>query len=189
MAASQPDDAALDEDVHLQAHDPAWAGTFLRERAALAERLGRDGLAIEHIGSTAVAGLLAKPVVDLMIGVPSFEATGAIEAALRHAGYEALGPAGVEGRLYFRKRRGAACNAHVVVHGGPLWWANLAFREHLRASATARDRYAAAKQAALAAGHGRLLAYSAAKSAVVAALLHEALRGRGDTEPLPCPPR
>ena len=63
--------AAIHEDVKLRAHDPDWAQAFDLERARLQALLPDAFLAVEHIGSTAVEGLPAKPIIDIMAGVAS----------------------------------------------------------------------------------------------------------------------
>lgn len=132
--------------VILAPYDPEWPHRFARERAALEVVFAGAGAVIEHIGSTAVPGLVAKPVLDLMLGVPDLaEATRRI-GALEAAGYEYV-PAyerQIPERRYFRKpRRGArAYHLHAVVEGGRLWTRHLAFRDHLRAHPGSAAAYA-----------------------------------------------
>jgi len=69
-------------------YDPAWSAKFEQERAALAPLLGALVLSIEHFGSTAVPGLAAKPIIDLLVGVRSLdEARSCCIEPLRAAGY------------------------------------------------------------------------------------------------------
>ena len=166
-----PDGEALDEEVALVAHDPAWAPAFEAERARIARTFDLAADSIEHIGSTAVAGLTAKPVIDMMLGVTSLPPAGDLLSRLEILGYENLGEEGVPGRVYLRLRGARDFNLHIVERGGTHWTNNLALRDLLRHDAAARERYAAAKQAALANGGTRLLAYSAAKHSAVAELL------------------
>jgi GrpB-like predicted nucleotidyltransferase (UPF0157 family) len=163
----------VDEPVHLHESTDAWRRTFAAERQRI---LGGLQLPLEHIGSTAVPGLLAKPIIDIQIGAPSYPPPEELVRALQCLGYESLGESGVPGRLYFRRRDQAAFNVHVVLHGGGHWCNNLALRDYLRRSSAARDTYARAKQDAIARAAGGLLAYSAAKADAVASLLAQALR-------------
>lgn len=153
----------------------AWEHAFAEERARILGVLGPRVVAIEHIGSTAVPGLPAKPIIDLMLGVDSLSLGQPEQEALTSLGYEAMGEAGVPGRLYFRCRGQHSANLHVVMKGGTHWANNLALRDYLRASADARDRYARAKRRAVGEGARMLLAYSAAKADTTEALLREAL--------------
>jgi GrpB-like predicted nucleotidyltransferase (UPF0157 family) len=167
--------ADVDEPVHLEEWSPAWQTAADVLVAECREALGREALAVEHVGSTAVPGLAAKPIIDVLIGVAAGRAT-AVAARLATRGWTHLGEAGVPGREYLRRRSGQHANLHVVEHGSALWQDDLHLRDHLRRDADARRRYAAAKREAVREAPS-LLAYSARKSAVVAELLHEARRG------------
>lgn len=165
----------LDEPIHLDAPRPEWAALFERERARLVEALGVPPGLVEHIGSTAVMGLVAKPIIDIMVGSLVEPCPDAWTAALADLGYEAMGEAGIPGRWYFRHRVVPFRNAHVVRVGGSHWVKNLAFRDYLRRSPAACRRYAAAKETVVASGATSLVAYSRAKRAIVETLLAEAL--------------
>jgi len=171
LRPTPPTAADLDEDIELLPYDPHWPGSFAAERARLVAGLGLSREAIEHIGSTAVPGLAAKPVVDMMLGVPALPPTRDLLSRLGILGYQNLGEADVPGRWYLRLRGEQAVNLHVVERGGTHWTNNLALRELLRRDPDARERYARGKQAALETGGPRLLAYSAAKAPVVNELL------------------
>ena len=160
--------ALLDEPVALKPHDPRWREQFAEEAARLKGVLTDQAVAIEHIGSTAVDGLEAKPVIDLLVGVK------ALDPALRLPDYEACGEAGVPGRLWFRRRGAHAFNAHVVVHGSDLWRDNLLLRDFLRAHADEAEQYALARRAALETSGGMLLRYSEQKAPALQALLDKA---------------
>jgi GrpB-like predicted nucleotidyltransferase (UPF0157 family) len=169
----------IDEPVHLEAHQPAWAPAFEGERTLLAAALVEP--ALQHIGSTAVPGLVAKPVIDLMLGVSELPPSAETVAAVVACGYEALGEQGVPGRLYFRKRSATRANLHVVLVGGAHWHNNLALRDHLRSNPAARERYAAAKEQAVRSGANTSFAYSEAKSAAVELLLQESCGAKSST--------
>jgi GrpB-like predicted nucleotidyltransferase (UPF0157 family) len=164
----------LDEPIHLSAYDPQWPTLFASEARRIAAGLPTD-VAIEHIGSTSVPGLLAKPIIDLMLGGGAHHGPVSIRSVLVALGYEDLGEAGVPGRIYFRRRAETAFNIALVVRGGSIWAANLALRDYLRANPDAAREYADAKRAAFESGIRSLLAYSDYKSAVVARLMSQAL--------------
>jgi GrpB-like predicted nucleotidyltransferase (UPF0157 family) len=163
----------IDEPVLLVPYDDAWPSRYDGERLRIAAAFGvepRAGL-MQHIGSTAVPGLVGKPVIDIMLGVGSWPPRPEFIARICKLGYENLGEAGIPGRIYLRRRDLNSYNAHVVQRGGEHWTNNLAIRDLLRRDPGSRARYAAAKRAALDAGKGRLLAYSEAKEEAVAELL------------------
>lgn len=167
--------AAIDELVHVVPYDRKWPEHFLHERARICEALDVLSERLVHIGSTAVEGLAAKPIVDMMLGVPVYPPPSQLAHELSVLGYESLGEAGIAGRLYFRCRGVSAFNVHLVQLGGQLWICNLALRDYLRVNADARTRYAVAKFAAMDSGATQLLAYSQAKADVLQDLVEEAL--------------
>jgi GrpB-like predicted nucleotidyltransferase (UPF0157 family) len=164
----------LDEPIHLSASDPQWPVLFEAEVQSLSGGLPVD-ISIEHIGSTSVPGLLAKPIIDIMVGIETHHNREAIRKALVGFGYEDMDEAGVPDRIYFRRRSGAAFNIALVRRGSPLWVANVAFRDHLRTSSEARREYAETKRRAFDSGIRSLLAYSDYKSGVLSRLVSQAL--------------
>lgn len=165
----------MDEPVHVEESNPAWSAAADAVAAECRAALGDQAIAVEHIGSTAVPGLAAKPIIDVLVGVPPGRRT-AVAQRLEMHGWTRLGEAGVPGREYLRRRVGQHANVHVVDHGSALWQDDLLLREHLRRDADARRRYAAVKRRA-AQEAPTLLAYSEHKAAVVAELLSEAREG------------
>jgi GrpB-like predicted nucleotidyltransferase (UPF0157 family) len=161
----------IDEPVHLSAYDPRWPVRYAREATRIREALAGLAVAVEHIGSTAVPGLIAKPIVDVMVGVAATTPRDAVARALVPLGYDDCGEV-APGRRYLRRRGGEPCNVHVMAYAGALWEANLRFREQLRAHPEAARRYAEAKRAAVAAAP-MLLAYSKLKDDLIAELLAE----------------
>jgi GrpB-like predicted nucleotidyltransferase (UPF0157 family) len=166
--------ADLDEAIHLSDYDPQWQILFSAEARRIALGLPGD-IAIEHIGSTAVPGLIAKPIIDIMVGTEPHHDLEVVRKALVGLGYEDMGEAGVPGRIYFRRRSGAGFNIALVPRGSRLWVANLAFRDHLRTNPDARREYAETKRRAFDNGIQSLLAYSDYKSTVLSRLVVQAL--------------
>jgi GrpB-like predicted nucleotidyltransferase (UPF0157 family) len=160
----------IEERVELKNYDPAWPASFQTERRRIIEALSLPEDSIEHIGSTAVPGLSAKPVVDMMLGIKSYPPPRDLLSRLEILGYQNLGEAGVPQRIYLRLREGQALNLHVLQRDGEHWANNLALRDLLRRDPVLRARYASEKYKALQAAPG-LLAYSAAKNAIVSELL------------------
>jgi len=164
--------AEVDEPVHVEEWNEAWQAAADAVTAECRAALGAEASAVEHIGSTAVRGLAAKPIIDVLVGVAAGHQTTVARRLAKH-GWTHLGEAGVPGREYLRRRVGQHANVHVVEHGSTMWLDNLLLREHLRRDADARRRYGAAKRQA-AQEAPTLLAYSLYKQGVVAELLTEA---------------
>lgn len=165
----------IDEDVAVVEPDPRWPALFEQEKAVLASRLsGVVDLSLEHIGSTAVAGLSAKPIIDMQDGLLIYPADGNVITQLEGAGYEYLGESGVKGRQYFRKRTPFSFNLHLVALHGEHWTNNLTLRDYLRQHPEEVESYSRHKQQVIQAGTTTLLSYSAQKSEFMVALLHRA---------------
>lgn len=126
-----------DHRVIVVPYDLDWPRRFDEERSVLASAFAGSEAAIEHVGSTAVPGLGAKPVIDVMVGLPALvEVEGRIPA-LEAAGYEYVQEyeKQLSERRYFRKPRlgPRAFHMHCVVKGSDFWIRHLAFRDYLRA--------------------------------------------------------
>lgn len=153
-------------------YDPDWPGEFERERRRLAYALDGAALGIEHYGSTAVPGMRAKPILDILVGVAPLENWQLCHDPLLELGYDYAENAGVPGHYIFGRGRDATERTHlvhVVEHLGQSWRSNLAFRDALRADAELRQAYAAEKERAVATapvGRGK---YNELKGAFIAA--------------------
>ena len=165
---------SLNEVVRVEESNPGWVAAYSREKFRILGLVQAGVEHLEHIGSTAVPGLAAKPIIDMMVGVRSYPPPQTVLLQLASLGYDMLGEAGVPGRLYFRLRGAQDYNLHVVKHRGKLWQANLLLRDFLVDNAQARTRYAAAKYAALVGGAHDLLSYSEHKAGTIEGLLAEA---------------
>ncbi len=140
--------------VELVEHDPSWAKLFEQERDRLASVFDDKALGIEHIGSTSVPEICAKPIVDVLVGVPELELSKKQVESMKALGYEFLGEYGLAGRLFFRKEPHTH-HVHVVEHGGDHWERQLTFRDALRTDAEERRRYDEFKRRLASEGHSR----------------------------------
>lgn len=140
--------------VELVDHDPSWAQLFESERVALAPVFDGDLVGIEHIGSTSVPDLCAKPIVDVLVGLRELSLATAQIRAMERLGYAYLGEHGLPGRLFFRKEP-RTHHVHVVLYGGEHWERQITFRDALRNDADERRRYDEFKRRLAAEGHPR----------------------------------
>jgi GrpB-like predicted nucleotidyltransferase (UPF0157 family) len=133
--------------VRLVPYDRAWPVLFAVERARIEAALAARGvsLAIEHTGSTAVEGLAAKPVLDMLAGRSAHQDRAAVIAALESAGYLHRGEQGIAGRDFFRRGEPRAYHLHLAEIGGDFWNEHLTFRNHLRAHPDVAAAYGALK--------------------------------------------
>jgi len=140
MAKHPGRDEASAGSIEVVDYDPEWPALFEAEAERIRAACGRVVVEIEHIGSTSVPGLAAKPIIDIMPGVEDIAGARArLEAGMRGLGYESLGEYGIPGRLYFRKGVPRSHHVHVFEVGKPEWRKHLLFRDYLRAHEEARD--------------------------------------------------
>lgn len=166
--------------VQLAEWTPRWAELFAEEAARLRLALGDLAVTIEHYGSTSVPGLVAKPLLDILVGARDPNDAAPYIAALTPLGYDYAELAGVPEHLVFGRGPARTHLVHVVRYGGAAWKRGLAFRDALRADATLRDSYAELKRE-LAQRHGdQRSRYTAEKSAFVERVLEGAVKRRAD---------
>ncbi len=152
-------------------HDPRWAEEYAHELARLTPVLAGIAEGIEHYGSTAVLGLPAKPILDILVGVTPLDRWRDCHDPLLALGYDYAEHAGVPGHHIFGRGRDNFERTHllhVVEYGGESWTSNLAFRDALRSDPALRQRYVDIKQAAIAAAPVGRAAYNALKADAIA---------------------
>jgi GrpB-like predicted nucleotidyltransferase (UPF0157 family) len=132
--------------IEIVDYDPAWPARYETMRARLAAALGATAVRIEHVGSTAVSGLAAKPIIDIQISVPDVADAAAFKDAIEAQGFASrmIEP----GHHYFRPPPGVprAYQVHVCTIGSDWEWRHLLFRDYLRADAATRAAYEAVKR-------------------------------------------
>lgn len=179
---------ALHEQIELQAHDPHWARLFEEEadrlRALLPpELIGR----IEHFGSTAIPGLSAKPIVDMLMEVRSLEEVASRIAPLLQAqGYEYFWRARSNSDprpayTWFIRRDAQGRRTHHIhcLTRDSAEWARLAFRDHLLAHPETAREYDRLKRQIAAEHPNDRVAYARAKTDFIRRVTALALRERG----------
>lgn len=131
--------------VALAPYDPAWPQLFEAEKKAIEAALGDRVTEIHHIGSTAIPGLAAKPVIDIMLVVRKLEDAVDCIGPLSDLGYTFIDYAQNTDRRFFRKGVPRTHHVHIVAQGNAELIDHLAFRDALRADPQLRDQYAALK--------------------------------------------
>jgi GrpB-like predicted nucleotidyltransferase (UPF0157 family) len=142
-------------------YDAAWPGMFAHEHGRLAAALGEVAVRIDHIGSTAVPGLAAKPWIDIQVEVRRMRPPDAYRDPLLALGY--LHHPDDDDHEFFDRR---PYHVHVCAAGGDWARRHLAFRDLLRRDLAARSAYQEEKLR-LAAEHDDVLAYTEAKTPVI----------------------
>jgi GrpB-like predicted nucleotidyltransferase (UPF0157 family) len=174
--AASDDELRLNGPVRLVAYDSAWPELYAREAARIRHALGDRALLVEHVGSTSVPGLTAKPIVDIVLAVADSADEPAYVPALEAAGYRLrIRETGWhEHRLF--KGPDTDVNLHVFTAGSSEVERMVLFRDWLRISAQDRGRYAAAKRALARRRWQHVQQYADAKTPVVEEIIARASR-------------
>ncbi|HSG87978.1 MAG TPA: GrpB family protein [Pseudomonadales bacterium] len=172
--------SGLMREVRVVPSQAAWPARFAAVAAELLPLCGDAFVGIEHIGSTSVPGLAAKPVIDILLLVRSVEALDPLAARFAALAFEARGEYGIAGRRFFVRETAGVRSHHVhaFAPGSPDALRHLDLRDYLSAHPEARDAYGALKQD-LAARHPRdIQAYMDGKHAMIRELLEQAAHWR-----------
>lgn len=161
------DSAERGDALTVVPYDAAWPSAFAAWRRVVAEALGSTAVCVEHIGSTSVPGLPAKPVIDVLVTVPDFDDEPAYVPALEATGLQ-LRSRDLQHR-YFRPFPGRPRDVQVhVCPPGSAWERDhLLFRDFLRAHDDVRDQYARLKLHLVDVWHDDRMAYTEAKGDLI----------------------
>lgn len=159
--------------VQLVPYTPEWATLFQAERARLQQALGDDALDIQHIGSTAVPGLAAKPILDLGVAVAADAVVSGCVPRLTALGYTYRGYRGPDRGHFFDQgsEQRLTHYLHMLPVGEPGWENYLRFRDYLIAHPEAREAYMRLKEELAAQYAEDRAAYTAAKAAFIQSIL------------------
>ena len=155
--------------VTVVPYDPRWPQAFAAASAEVAAAFGANLLDIHHIGSTAIPGMHAKPVIDMLGIVADIAAVDSRHAQMQALGYEPMGEFGIPGRRYFRRDDHAGERTHQVpaFQSGSHVQRHLAVRDFLRAHPEPAEQYATLKRRLAAAHPNDIEAYMDGKDAFI----------------------
>ncbi len=175
---------AIVEEVNISAYDSQWDTQFVAERDRLLKLLPGRFDAIEHIGSTAVPGLSAKPIIDILAGVSALNEADALLKPLCDHGYETSAEFNAtlpDRRWLMRHALGRRTHhLHLVVFGGESWIRHLRFRDVLRSDSTIMARYEHLKQELAKMHRHDREAYTVAKNVFIGEVLTGAAEQGGE---------
>jgi len=169
-------------DIVVSDYDPEWPHWFETVRRRVWPVVEDIALRIEHVGSTAVPGLAAKPIIDMDIVVASEDDVRPVIDRLAATGYRWRGDLGVVGREYFKAMKDEGLpphNLYLVVENNKAHVDHWLLRDMLRGDPEARERYAALKRRNVVLANRDIDVYVAAKATLVAELLTQARAARG----------
>ena len=164
------------EPVHLVPYDPEWPRRFARWRGRVGAALGRTAVRTEHVGSTSVPGLAAKPVIDIQVSVADIADEARYAGQLESLGLQLGSRDDVHRYFSPAPERPRELHLHLCQAGSGWEREHLLFRDYLRGHPAAADRYLAGKQAAAATWRDDRWAYTEAKTDVILGILEDAER-------------
>ena len=134
--------------VRVIPHDPNWQYAFNIEASRITQALGEPAVTTHHIGSTAIPGIVAKPVIDILLEVERIERLDQQVTTMQGLGYDALGEYGIPGRRYFRKNDHNGTRTHHVhgfLAGSDEAMRHVAFRAYMVAHPSEAQAYGVLK--------------------------------------------
>jgi GrpB-like predicted nucleotidyltransferase (UPF0157 family) len=158
-------------EIKIASYDPDWPNRFRQHAQSVARALGDSALQIEHIGSTAVPDLAAKPIIDILVVVPNSAKESAYLPQLEAAGYilRVREPDWNEHRMFRTAEKDV--HLHIYSAGCPEIERNMAFRNRLRAAPGDRTRYQLLKFELSAKEWPDMNAYAEAKTEVIESII------------------
>ncbi len=157
--------------VRLCESTPHWAALFEKEASRLNAALCTSGAAVEHCGSTSIPGVPAKPILDILVGIPGKIEVAMLRDTLAPLGYEHATWAGVPGHEVFGKGDPRTHLVHVVPLHGPAWDRMIGFRDALRRDASLAAEYGQLKRQLAARYPNNRTAYTDGKAGLVTRVL------------------
>ncbi|MFJ7755389.1 GrpB family protein [Peribacillus muralis] len=138
----------MEKQIIIEQYNPNWISEFDQEKTRIMTVLHGHRLYIEHIGSTSVKGLAAKPVLDIMAAVRHLDEVESFMQPLRLIGYEFIPHKEFPDRRFFRKGqwRAGTHHLHFYIFGSEQWKDQLSFRDYLSAHPGVRKQYQQLKQ-------------------------------------------
>ncbi|MCM1983890.1 GrpB family protein [Lyngbya confervoides] len=159
-------------------HHPNWSRQFAQEGQILREELANNLVRLHHGGSTAIPGIHAKPIIDILAEVADLDRVDAQIPRLTTRGYEAMGEYGIPGRRYFRKHNAVGVRTHhlhVFSTGSAEVLRHLAFRDYMIAHPEAAQAYSQLKQRLAVAYPDDIEAYMDGKDSFIKAMEQKSL--------------
>lgn len=160
--------------IEVVPHNPAWKDIYTAEKTLLLDVFSGLAISIHHIGSTAIPGIKAKPVIDIMIIAQDIEKVDELNPAMIQLGYNPHGEYGIPGRRYFNKDTEGVRSHHVHSYapGNPEIEAHLNFRDYLRAHPDEAQAYSQLKETLAAQYRHDSVTYTESKSDFVQRILN-----------------
>lgn len=164
--------------VRVVDHDPAWVSLGTEEKGRIQAALGGAAIDIQHVGSTAVPGLAAKPVIDIAVALRHLDTFRELIPSLEGLEYEYMAEFNIPGEAFFRKKAGTY-HLHVLEHDSVYWRNYLFFRNYLQQHPATAQQYLELKQDLAARFSNDRPSYTRGKSDFISSVLCNARGGEG----------
>lgn len=170
----------MNKPVVIEEYTSKWILQFKEEQKIIKNVIGSTAIAIEHIGSTSVEGLSAKPTLDIMVGVRDLNDIDAFIELLKTIGYEHVFHQEFPNRRFFRKGlwRAGTHHLHIYQYGSEDWENNLSFRNYLRNDPNIRRQYEQLKKELANKHRFDRVAYTNAKAPFIVDIIKKAKKER-----------
>ncbi|WP_435166223.1 GrpB family protein [Paenibacillus glycanilyticus] len=164
------------ETVKIEEYKDEWPFKYQGEQSKIKEIMTDKAIAIEHIGSTSVQGLGAKPIIDFMVGVNDLKEVEEFIEPLAKIGYEHVYHKEFPNRRFFRRGewRAGTHHLHIYVHGSEEWNNNILFRDYLRTHPDVLKQYNQLKKEFAEKNHHDRVAYTNAKHPFIIDVIQKA---------------
>ncbi|WP_081417477.1 GrpB family protein [Paenibacillus sp. Soil522] len=164
------------ETVIIEEYNDEWPFIYQEEKRKIEEVMTDKAIAIEHIGSTSLQGLGAKPIIDFMVGVNELKEVEAFIEPLAKIGYEHVYHNKFPNRRFFRRGqwRAGTHHLHIYVYGSEEWKNNILFRDYLRAHPEMLKQYNQLKKELAEKYHHDRVAYTNAKHPFILDVIQKA---------------
>lgn len=169
----------MTEPIIVEDYNPDWIDRFLREKESLLGAIGHNIIDLEHIGSTSIFDLAAKPIIDILVGVKTLDDAEKCIPILEKMNYQYVPEFEdiLPERRYFRKPpqgEGRDIHLHMTILGSDFWDRQLLFRNYLRVHSNTRDDYSKLKKKLAKKHRTNREAYSNAKEEFILKILEKA---------------
>ncbi|MFF2458860.1 GrpB family protein [Peribacillus simplex] len=163
----------MEKTVKIEEYNPDWVSEFQLEKARIMEVLKNDSLCVEHIGSTSIKGLGAKPNLDIMACVHHLAEADMFIEPLKSIGYEFVLHKEFPERLFFRKGqwRAGTHHLHIYKYGSEQWKNQLSFRDYLRSYPDIRSQYQELKLSLVQKHPADIVGYTKAKAPFILSVI------------------
>lgn len=169
--------------VALEPHNDAWEENAQQTICKLRGIMGKSLVGAQHIGSTAIKGICAKPIIDIVVGVSDFVVLPALNSALAENGFIARGQDLPEQYLYICGENDIRTHhIHIVKYGSEAWQNYLNLRDYLNCHPDDAQAYAALKASLAAKYPADRVTYTEMKSALIREILTKAAKWRADAQ-------